>query len=215
MTDNPKINVPVFLVLVSREELLAMQSLLARVKESVSAIESETGKLLTAGNRTRDEAMVSFGHDVLALLFSFPVGYRSLNAFFNKAALPELYEVKGGDSANIYEFFSRLDYATRVPADKTLRGKLYPARWDSRENIPCLLHKVQATIEQTPDYRAGLDGIAAASTLLNATCREALEAWSPCLAAVRAKNKEWRETTPEGKAYDEAFRKRIEGILGK
>lgn len=213
MTDSSKITIPVFLVPVSQEALIAMQSCLIRVKESVSIIEQETGKLLTAGNRNRDNAMVSFGHDVFELLFSFPASYRSLATFFNKARENDPYETKSGDISKIYEFFSRLEYETRVPVDKTRRGKFYPARWDLRENIPCLLRKVQAVMEQTPDYRAGLDAITEASMELNATCKESIEIWEPFLVVVRTKHKEWRETTAEGKAYDEAFRRRMEGIL--
>lgn len=213
MTDNPKINVPVFLVPVPQEVMLAMKSYLVRVKESVSIIEQETGKLLTAGNRARDNAMVSFGHDVFSLLFSFPAKHRSLTTFFNQKLENATSEVKSGDVSKIYEFFSRLEYKTLVPADKTRRGRLYPARWDMRENIPCLLRKVESVTEMASSHRNGLDVIMTASLALNATCKEALEIWRPFMETVRIRNKEWRETTLEGQAYDEAFRKRMEEIL--
>lgn len=215
MTDNPKINVPVFLIPVSREKMLAMQSLLVRVQESVSVIERETGKLLTTGNRNRDNALVSLGHDVFALLFSFPANQRSLTAFFNEAVKQDPYETRSGDIANIHAFFSRLDYETRVPTAKTRRGKVYPARWDARENIPCLIHRARNTTEEAFVSNAGFDALEAASRELNTICKEALEIWSPYIDAVRTKNKDWRENTDEGKAYDEAFRKRIDGILAR
>lgn len=213
MTDERIHQVPVFMVSVPQQDLQAMKDLLQYAQEAVSVIEKETGSLLTRGNRDQDTAMVSFGHDIFALLFSFPSNYRSLFAFFNEAAKQDSYSVRSGDIGRINSFFAGLEYDTRVPVDKTIRGKFYPARWESRSNIPCLLHQVRDTATNLAVYAGQLEKVEGATKTLNQHCRVARGIWEPYFVEVAAQTKNWRLNTPEGQAYDASMKERIASII--
>lgn len=202
---------PIFTANLSTPDRYALRGFLSEAAAAVSQIEKATGTMMTYGHRNKVASLVSFGHDVLSTLFFFPFQSRKIIQFLNKDDEGE-FLIRAAEVSAINTFFYRLQTAAAVPMDRVIRGKVYPANWTRRTNIPSLIQTIQNE-EPIPELQQEIYLIGVAVKKLHDASVAAAGILDPYSKELAQQKEQWIESAEEGQAYKANRGQRIADII--